>query len=69
MAHYKATVTFKFDDEDLVNAGYINGEDSNDILFGELQNFPIGSPWVGQILKDDKPTIDNLSRYWTKGTK
>jgi hypothetical protein len=49
MAKYKAIVSLEFDDEDLASIGCA-GDDPHDSLFGELQNFCLGSPWIESLV-------------------
>lgn len=62
MANYVATVEIEFDDEDLKDmyGDSWNRADVHDILFGELQNFTLGSPWIKQITRNGRNTITNL---------
>ena len=61
MANYKAIVSIEFDDEDLEDLGY-GDYDPYDCVFGELQNFPLGSPWIESLTKDGKHTILSVGR-------
>ena len=50
---YKAIVTIEFDDEDLDSIGCA-GDDPYDALFGELQNFNLGSSWIESLVEVDE---------------
>ena len=51
---YKAIISIEFDDDDIEEWRESLGAskqrfDIHEALFGELQNFPLGSPWIESI--------------------
>lgn len=51
---YKAIISIEFDEDDIEEWREALGVskqrfDVRDALFGELQNFPLGSPWIESI--------------------
>jgi hypothetical protein len=51
---YKAVISIEFDDDDIEEWRKSLGAserrfDLDEALFGELQNFPLGSPWIERI--------------------
>ena len=58
--NYKAIISIEFDENDIEEWRKSMGVskqrfDVHDALFGELQNFPLGSPWIESIreVEDD----------------
>ena len=52
--NYKAIISIEFDDDDIEEWRESLGAskhrfDVREALFGELQNFPLGSPWIDSI--------------------